>query len=91
MYGARAKPIPVICHDKTNGDVSRHSMAVPLLGMCFMTPSCDLKKQVTCHRYEGRYDERQNMFVPYKTARHHKGTYKHYSSIFFGNMTDSFV
>jgi hypothetical protein len=54
------------------------------IGLCFMTPKCNLSEQITCHRY--KHDLRTGQAVRVSTRNPH---YKVYSSIYNGSFTDS--
>jgi hypothetical protein len=85
FYAPHPPPIPVsaVCH-------SRVSTPVPAsvsIGMCFITPTCNLSEQVTCHRYKPPTllgDQRSAVRVT-----RDKGHYQFYSSWFDGKTTDS--
>ena len=77
MYAVAADPIEAACH----------SLVEPWpdsikIGMCFITPSCNLSSQITCHRYKPHGNETVRITLD-------KGHYQHYSSFFDGRKIDS--
>lgn len=83
VYGARAIPMPVVCHQPGPA-----SDSAGLTGMCFMAPACDVNQHFTCHRYEAGMD--QGKLTARRTSRS-KGHYKQYSSMMVGNASDTYL
>mmetsp|Transcript_609 Transcript_609/g.529 ORF Transcript_609/g.529 Transcript_609/m.529 type:complete len:103 (-) Transcript_609:154-462(-) len=84
VYGINLHPMGSVCLSQVSNPPSD-----VLVGMCFSAPECDLNKRVTCHRYKTSYDSNGNL-ISLRTSKNH-GHYKGYSSIFDGNISDSFV
>ena len=103
VYGAFASPIGIVC-DSTDSVPTNIIPKHISLGFCFMTPHCDLKKHITCHRYRpakqqgiasGGWNANANisqqlLLEPVRTSSK-RGHYSKYSSTFDGKITDSFM
>jgi len=63
-----------------------------------MTPTCDIREQVTCHRYRATLttqttqegNKQQQVLLPVRNT-HIKGYFRMYSSVFDGNSSDSYA
>jgi hypothetical protein len=65
------------------------------IGMCFMTPRCDLNEQITCHRYRATVPSKEAFttggavqVIPERIVWWNKGNYRVYSSFFNGTIAD---
>jgi len=96
LYGAFATPIGSSCHSTgTKASVIANHIKI---GLCFMTPVCDIHEQVTCHRYRATLtspsvnegNQQQKILLPIRNT-HIKGYFRMYSSIFDGNSSDSYA
>jgi hypothetical protein len=98
LYGAGASPRNIACHVElskgflNNSTASSSLTVVPeVVGMCFMTPVCDLNEQITCHRYEAKVKnnvkDKSILILPERISS--GSNYRLYSSIFDGAVIDS--
>lgn len=87
LHAARAKPVPSACRSLVPAAQVPPNLHI---GMCFAVSACNVTEQVTCHRYKtgwtGPGGERP--VDPVRTTQR-KGYYRHYSSVFDGNKTDT--
>ncbi len=88
LYGVGASPVNVPCHVEANANLGKiNNGTIPLVGMCFMTPKCDLEEQLTCHRYKATAIG--NDVVPERISTTGSNNYRLYSSVFNGEVIDS--
>eukprot|EP01038_Epipyxis_sp_PR26KG_P004566 gene4566-6439_t len=93
LYGAKAMPIGAVCHSKVPVIPSHVKV-----GMCFMSPLCNISEQITCHRFkaQGYKNHIQNKYYDHsiklnsvKKTHSNKGYYRMFSSYYDGNKTDT--
>lgn len=87
IHGARAVAVASACHSLVPADRVPPSVHI---GMCFAQPACNVSEQVTCHRYKTGWvaPGGGKPVEPVRTT-HRRGYYRHYSSVFDGNTTDT--
>jgi hypothetical protein len=92
LYAAYATPIGAVCHSTVNKVFIPKNIKV---GMCFMSPNCEIDEQVTCHRYKAANEiEAQGIENKiHKPIRNINinGYYRVYSSMFDGNISDTYM
>lgn len=91
LYGVGASPKNIGCHMELLPSLNQSAVQQPdLLGMCFMTPQCDLTEQITCHRYVAAKRVGADGKVGVIAERIGTGAnYRMYSSIYNGQFVDS--
>ena len=87
FYAAQAYPVGVGCQQLSPRASSHLDGDDLLLGLCFMTPVCDLSQHVTCHRYAQH--GAAGVPQPIRTSAN-RNYYKNYSSFFNGFVTDTY-
>jgi hypothetical protein len=93
LYGAGSSLRNIACHVQLSKPfVDNSTISTPkVVGMCFMTPVCDLNEQITCHRYQARKKESDTdksfLILPERISS--GSNYRLYSSIFDGSVIDS--
>jgi len=94
IYGAYADPVNSGCHStappnslmRDRDYLDPHDKTGVKIGLCFMTPTCNLSEQITCHRYKHDVRTSVGQVVRVSTRISH---YKVYSSMYNGSFTDS--
>jgi hypothetical protein len=77
MYAVAADPVAAACQSTVEPWPDTIN-----IGMCFITPSCNVSHQISCHRYKPNGDQ------PIRTTTD-RGHYKYFSSVYDGSKIDS--